>query len=125
MLSRCASPVKPAAAAAESDLCKTMERLYIGLAKHDVPLSETASCSAGVPALSSQQQQQVADSAAAVKRKFRQVPVVAGIVRATPWDPNADVSISIFPTCAAHAHQPGASCGQVRFLLCRSLPCRA
>ena len=121
MLSRCASPVKPAAAA--SDLCKTMVRLYLGLAKHHVPLSETASCPAGVPGLSSQQQQ-VADSAAAVKRKFRQVPVVAGIVRATPWDPNADVSISIFPTCAAHAHQPDASCGQVRFLLCRSVPYR-
>lgn len=60
-----------------------------------------------------QQQQQIADSAAAVKRKMRQIPVVAGIVKATPWDPNADVSISIFPSCSAHAHVPGASCGQV------------
>lgn len=67
---------------------------------------------AGLPTLTSQQQQQVADSAAAVKRKSRQIPVVAGIVKATPWDPNADVSISIFPRCSAHAHMPGASCGQ-------------
>ena len=65
-----------------------------------------------------QQQQQIADSAAAAKRKMRQVPVVAGIVKATPWDPNADVSISIFPKCAAHAHVPGASCGQVCTACC-------
>lgn len=60
-----------------------------------------------------QHQQHVAEGAAAVKRKVRQIPVVAGIVKATPWDPNADVSISIFPKCAAHAHLPAASCGQV------------